>query len=424
MPEDVRAVRVRPDVDRSVPALLRGYRFLPALRARRNASTIETRLLGERVLCVSGADGSRLFYDESLIRRRDAVPKPLASMLFGRGAVHGLDGGEHQHRKAMFLSLLDDASSRELARRTLGRWQDTLHDHAEHPVSVFDLAVDVLGAAASEWAGIPAERVPAGMYRCLRNIVDGFGSVGLRHLRGRIARARAGRWATALIRDARAGRLTVPEACPLATVATQARADGAVLPEKTAAVELLNLIRPTVAVAWLIDYAALVLHGHPGLVSELREADDARLEAFALEVRRQCPFVPVLAARAARDFDWHGTHVPAGRLVVLDVYGTDQDPYRYPRPDRFDPDRFLNNPPDPFAYLPQGGGPPTGHRCPGERVAIESIKAFARALTAIDYTLPPQDLRLRLSRMPARVAGGVVVCPAQPPRSSSEAASP
>lgn len=405
-------VRVRPDVDRSVPALLRGYRFLPALRARHHAATLETRLLGRRVLCVSGAEGARLFYDERLVRRRDAVPKPLANTLFGRGAVHGLDGAEHQQRKAMFLSVLDDASSVDLAQRTAPRWQDAFGRRDGHPVSVFDVAVEVLGAAACEWAGIPAERVPDGMPRVLARIVDGFGSVGLRHVRGRLARVRADRWATAMIRDARAGRLGLPEDRPLAVVAAHTGAEGDVLAEHTAAVELLNLIRPTVAVAWLLDYAALMLQGHPRLLPDLRTADDRRLEAFSLEVRRCCPFVPALAARADVDFDWHGIHVPAGRLIILDVYGTDQDPQRYPEPGHFDPDRFLHRPPDAFGYLPQGGGASTGHRCPGERIAIEAIKTFVRVLGSTEYTVLPQDLRLRLSRMPARVPEGVVLCPA------------
>ena len=71
--------RARPDVDRSVMALLRGYRFLPKLRAAYHADAIETGLLGQRVLCVSGAEGARLFYDESRMQRDGAVPAPLAA---------------------------------------------------------------------------------------------------------------------------------------------------------------------------------------------------------------------------------------------------------------------------------------------------------------------------------------------------------
>lgn len=403
--------QAKPNVDRTLSALMRGYRFLPGLRNKHRADYVELRLLGERVLCVSGVAGARLFYDETRMRRKDAIPGPLADLLFGRGAIHGLDGAEHEHRKAMFLSLLDEAKSRDLAQRTVPRWQQVFADKAGQAVSVFDLAVDVLGGAAYEWAGIPSERVPAATSYRLASIVDGFGSVGPRHLRGRIARARADRWAAGLIRDVRTRRLTAPENSPLSVVAHYVGPDGAQLPDHTAGVELLNLLRPTVAVAWLIDYAALALHRDPHAADRLRDAPDEHLEAFALEVRRRCPFVPALGARAKRDFEWHGRSVAAGQLVLLDVYGTDHDPGRYPDPERFDPARFLAHPPGAYDYLPHGGGPPAGHRCPGERVAIEAIKEFVRVLLSVGDTRPEQQLRMRLSRMPARVAGGVRICP-------------
>lgn len=109
-------------MDRTLLALARGYRFLPRRRSRHRSDTIELRLLAERLLCVSGPDGARLFYDESRMKRDGAVPAPLANLLFGRGAVHGLDGAERHDRKAMFLSLLDDVTSRDLANRTIERW--------------------------------------------------------------------------------------------------------------------------------------------------------------------------------------------------------------------------------------------------------------------------------------------------------------
>jgi fatty-acid peroxygenase len=402
--------RARPDVDRSVLVLVRGYRFLPKLRARFHADAVETRLLGQRVLCVGGADGARLFYDEARMQRDGAVPAPLANLLFGRGAVHGLDGAAHEHRKAMFLSLLDDEASRDLSDRTVLRWQQVLTERSGETVSVFDLGVEILGAAACDWAGVPSGRIPAGMFRRLATIVDGFGSVGPRHLRGRWARARCDRWAATLIRDVRDGRPHVPPMSPLAVIAAHTNPDGTLLSERTAAVELLNLLRPTVAVAWLLDYAALALHGNPHWLQRLHNGNDQDAEAFALEVRRRCPFVPALAARTRHDLKWHGIAVPAGRLVILDVYGTDHDPGRYPEPEHFDPDRFAAAP-DPFGYLPQGGGLPTGHRCPGERVSIESIKAFMRVLSEIEYEVPAQDLRIRLSRMPARIDGGFQIRP-------------
>src|SRR5258705_5010771 len=46
--------------------------------------------------------------------------------------------------------------------------------------------------------------------RDLASIVDGFGSLGPRHARARLARKRADRWARGLVADVRAGRLHPP----------------------------------------------------------------------------------------------------------------------------------------------------------------------------------------------------------------------
>jgi fatty-acid peroxygenase len=75
--------------------------------------------------------------------------------------------------------------------------------------------------------------------------------------------------------------------------------------------------------------------------------------------------------------------LPRGRRVLLDVYGTLHDPAVWSEPERFDPGRFLAVEPDPFTFIPQGGGDPhQGHRCPGERLAIELIKTAAEVLVA------------------------------------------
>ena len=60
--------------------------------ARGGADTYVSRLLGRRTVVLGDPDGARAFYDESLARRAGAVPPPLAWLLFGRGAVHGMDG--------------------------------------------------------------------------------------------------------------------------------------------------------------------------------------------------------------------------------------------------------------------------------------------------------------------------------------------
>ena len=49
----------------------------------------------------------------------------------------------------------------------------------------------------------------------------------------------------------------------------------------------------------------------------------------------------------------------------------------------------------------------TGHRCPGELITIALLGTFAKRLARLNYYVPPQDLAIDLSRIPARPADGM-----------------
>jgi fatty-acid peroxygenase len=386
--------------DRSAALLRHGYPYLSGLRRRAHAATLELRLLGRPATVLSGEQGARLFYDESAMRRRGAIPYPLRRVLFGRGAVHGLDGADHTHRKALFLDLLTPEAAKAVAELAAGHW----HDHDGDPVdpaAVLDEAVQVHTAAVLEWAGVPAADTYPELAHDLIAMVDGFGSVGPRYWRAVQARRRAERWARDLVAGIRDGRRAV-SGTPVGVLVTHHGRDGALLPPRVAGVELLNILRPTVAVAYFVAFTAEALATHPPLRRQVADGDEEFLESLAAEVRRHYPFVPMLAARARRPVQHDGVPVPRGRRVVLDVYGTLHDPGIWTDPERFDPARFVGRDPDPFTFLPQGGGDPaTGHRCPGERVAIELLKTAARHL-ALDRPPVRGAAGYPLSRIPTR----------------------
>ena len=139
----------------------------------------------------------------------------------------------------------------------------------------------------------------------------------------------------------------------------------------------------------------------PGLASGT--GDPAYREAFVHELRRTQPFVPVLAAKARSGLTWRGQHLPRGHRLILDVWGTNHLPARWPDPDRFDPHRFLDDPHTPFDFVPQGGGEPAhGHRCPGEPATVAILTRFARQLADLSYEMAPDDRAYRLERVPTR----------------------
>ncbi len=73
------------------------------------------------------------------------------------------------------------------------------------------------------------------------------------------------------------------------------------------------------------------------------------------------------------------------------------------RPEEFRPERFRGRAASPFDLIPQGGGDHhRGHRCAGEWVTVELMKAALSQLAEfMTYDVPAQDLRVSLSRAPA-----------------------
>ncbi|WP_345636769.1 cytochrome P450 [Streptomyces thinghirensis] len=402
----------RPLMDRTLSLLTEGYAWLPNRMRDSTDSVVRTRLLGKPVLAVRGPEAVRFFYDEGNVHRHGAIPAPVLDTLFGQGAVHTLDGDAHRTRKELFLPLLDPGRVADLAEHVAATWDEAARSWSERPrVVLFDEAGVVLTRGVCRWAGLPAEAVDAEpLARDLIAMVDGFATPGPRHLRARRARARQEARMTRLIEDVRSGKVTAPAGSVLERVARHHDVPEAPLDAGTAAVELLNVLRPTAAVSWFVAFSAHALHRWPAHRERLRAGDGAFATAFAHEVRRFYPFAPFLGGRTVKELTWHGESVPAGGMLLLDVYGQNHDEKLWGDPYTFRPERFLERPADPDELIPQGGGDPaTGHRCPGERVTVGLLESLAVRLARLEYTVPEQDLRISLRRVPTRPRSGFAV---------------
>jgi fatty-acid peroxygenase len=382
-----------------------GYRAIPEERARHeeaeeDADAFGCRVLGRRALVVRGPDGARAFYDETLVRRKGAIPPPLAALLFGRGAVHGLDDEQHLDRKRIFLELLQAERLTPVVAAVTTRLERR-SDQWRGSIKIFDELAEIYGSAMLSWAGIAVSRREARrISRRLAWIVDGFGFAPGAYARAWACRRWANTWARGLIDDVRSGELIAPAGSALAVLAATS------LPARVAGVELLNLLRPTVAVAWLGTFAAHALAQHPQWRPLLDE--QARCTAFAHEVRRRYPFVPALAGRIRRPAEVLGQRVQRGQLLVLDVNGTDHHPNHWPDPMEFRPERFAGVDPDPFGFVPQGGGDPyTGHRCPGEPLTVRLLAATVGVLAQVPYEA--ESSTYRPDRIPTMPRGRLTV---------------
>ena len=126
------------------------------------------------------------------------------------------------------------------------------------------------------------------------------------------------------------------------------------------------------AIAW---GAALLVHDAPvreRATAAARDGDDEYLGALVKEVLRLRPPIPVAAGRVLDEPFAIGPHtVPAGTLILIDAWGLHHDPELYPDPERLRPERFLAGAPEPYTWLPFGGG---AHRCLGAGLAELEIK--------------------------------------------------
>ncbi|HEU4459145.1 MAG TPA: cytochrome P450, partial [Methylibium sp.] len=382
------------------------YRYIARQCAALGSDVFETRLLLVPTLCMSGARAAELFYDEARFCRAGAAPRALQATLFGCGGVQGLDDAAHRHRKALFLRITAAERAERLLHGVRREWEAALHDWTQAgSLSLFDAVQPVLTRAVCDWAGVP---VPEPQLRQrsdqLAALFDGAAGSPARHLGARWSRKRAEAWLAGLIEAARSRRTRLPNGSAAQVIAEHREPNGELLPARIAAVELLNVLRPTVAVSVYIAFVAHALQAHPQWKPVLAEdAESADALAFVQEVRRHYPFFPAVAARVREDFEWQGHAFVRGRRALFDLYGSNHDARLWNEPDRFAPQRWQQRRPTPWDLVPQGGADAARqHRCPGEDIALRLMLLAAQMLTRrLRYEAHAQSAQIDMRRLPA-----------------------
>ncbi|WP_420175434.1 cytochrome P450 [Luteococcus sp. OSA5] len=411
--------------DRTLDFVTQGYLWTTRLRAGSSDAQASRRLpikvLGSQALLVNGEEGVRLFYDQDRIQRSGAMPKVVGGGLFGKGSVHGLDGDQHRVRKAMFIrAAMDRPRVDALLADAQQEWQKIVELWLQgEKLSVYDAAVLVYGRSIVRWAGLQVDDQTLDWIATTQaEIVDGFAVVGPAWLRTRKDRETMDEWFTEQVRKARAGEIEVADDSPFRMVLDHVEADGSTMDDHLTGVELQNLIRPTIAVARFAAFAAVALAEHPQWRDRIRAETSERgttiegpvATAFAEEVRRHFPFVPLLPATARKDFVFEGQQVRKGQKILLDFYGTNHDEASWERPNTFDPQRFLDDPShrESDHFIPQGGGTAeTGHRCPGEWIAVGQLALTVAELAQLTMEMPA-DQDWSMTRMPTAPKDGAL----------------
>jgi len=399
--------------DSSLILLRDGYEFIQKKRQKLGSNIFRTRLMLKETICMSGKEAAEVFYDTEKFQRKGATPKRVQKTLFGQKGVQTLDNSAHRQRKEMFMSLMKPDSLRGFLEIQKSCWETYIGKwEKEEQIILFNEVQELLCRAVCTWSGVPLrEEEVQQRARDFGAMVDAFGAIGPRHWRGKQARKRAEKWIGNLIKEIRNGKIHVEKGTAAHSIAFHRELDGKLLDTQVAAVELINVLRPTVAIATYITFTALALHQYPQYKKEIQTGKENLTEMLVQEVRRFYPFTPMVGAIVRKEFEWKGYTFKRGRLVLLDIYGMLHDPELWQHPQEFNPERFINWDGNPFTLIPQGGGEHLyGHRCAGEWLTIESMKqAVDFLINRITYEIPDQDLTFSLSRMPTLPRSGFIM---------------
>ena len=136
--------------------------------------------------------------------------------------------------------------------------------------------------------------------------------------------------------------------------------------------------------------------------------------ATALRMR---PVILDIARRVTRDIELGGYRIPEGALVLPSVAAIHFRGDLYREPDRFRPERFLEQSPDTYTWIPFGGGI---RRCIGASFAQFEMRLIMRSILegAELRAATPAPERPKLRNITIAPARGCQVVLERPLRSS------
>jgi len=157
--------------------------------------------------------------------------------------------------------------------------------------------------------------------------------------------------------------------------------------------------------AWAFERLAREPRVLARLIEEADGDDDAYLTATIQETLRARPVLPNAAPRlVVKPIEVGGWCYPTGCSLVANGYLIHHDPEIYPDPFAFRPERFLDDPPGTYTWIPFGGG---RRRCLGASFAMLEMKIVLReALRSLELQPGGRAEAGRRRNITVRPAGG------------------
>ncbi len=352
--------------------LLRPIAFLEACR-RAYGDSFSVRFLGFKtpLVMISSPDALRALYSE---RSHRLPPGRTLSLrpIVGPRSVLLLEGREHLERRRLMLPPFHgdrmrayEATVRDATERELARWPAGT-PFPVHP-SMQALTLDVILRAVF---GVTDDARREALSARLRNLLGATSSTGtaltvlLRRERAIEQFERLSAEIDALLLEEIARRRAQPgggdDICSLLVSARFE--DGAAMSDTEVRDQLMTLLlagheTTATGLAWTFD----LLTRHPAVLDRLRaEVDagegDAYLRAVIAESLRLRPVIPLAGRRLATELVADGLRLPEGTDVTPAIWLAHTRAESYPEPYAFKPERFLDQAPSTYAWIPYGGG--------------------------------------------------------------------
>lgn len=401
-------------------------------RASRHGSIFKSNVFGRNVVFLSGPDGATTFLDTSKVDRAGGHP-PHVRELFGGTNINMYNGPKHGALKslmlkafnreafAVYLPSIERLTAASLARAAAAGevpWTNELRK-----LAIECICLNVLGLEPGE----QTDRIRADYATVLR----GMTSIPIplpmtAYTKAKAARDRLLRFFEATVVE----RRNKPGTDGLSRILQAQMPDGTAFTNSEAVLEVHHIIIAGYIVFGILMSLGIHLRQLPDVAARARAevitvCGKGPLELSALmrlpyllqvvlEAKRHAPILPLVFGTARENFSFGGYHVPKGWGVYWALTASNFDPSVFRSPEVFDPDRFgperAEHQKHEHAFVPQGSGPETGHKCLGADYSTVLALAFAAVLLRdYEWSFPEQDMNLRWDLTPVEPADGLRV---------------
>lgn len=408
-----------------MPKALQGLAFFTARRwateqlARRygGAFRLDVPVFGRLVIVTDPALAKQVF--TSGTEDLGAI-QPNLSRLLGSGSVFGLEGAEHRRRRKLLAQPFHAANMKNYERiveqetlREIENWPEGTAFATLAPMKRITLNVILRAVFGAEGEDIDR----------LRDVIVPWARLGSRLSMlpmpkrthrylpwGRLAEWRR-KYDTLIDRV-----IDKAEAAPhpedrtdiLSLLLRSVYDDGSAMSRSDIRDDLLTLLvagheTTATTLAWVFERLSRRSAVLAALVEEAGTDDNPLRQAAIYEVQRTRSVIDFSGRRVrASTFEIGEYVIPAGYSVVVSISRCHANPDAFPAPDRFDPQRYLEGKPSPFAWIPFGGGT---RRCAGAAFAKMEmnvvLRTILRHLTIETTSAPAEKVR----------AGGMGIVP-------------